>query len=102
MNREQRLRELLSALEPTDLVVGNESHMHAGPPGRESHFRVIVVSPAFAGMSRVQRHREVNRLAAGLFDEGLHALAIEAHTPEEWQARGETARRSPPCEGANR
>src|SRR5258707_14929456 len=63
--------KLMIALRPTRLDVINESHVHAGhrssPGTGESHFRVLVMSPEFAGKSRVDRHRLVNdTLAAEL------------------------------------
>lgn len=49
----------------------------------ETHMRVRVVSNAFTGKSRLERHRVLNGLAAGELQAGLHALAIEAHAPGE-------------------
>ena len=81
-----RMREkLLTALEPVYLVVIDESHNHEGHGGwREgggTHFRVKVVSPAFAGKSRVAMHRMVNEALADDLAGGVHALAIEAKAP---------------------
>ena len=82
-----RIRDrLTAALEPTWLDVLDESHRHEGHGGwREgggTHFRVKVVSPAFAGKSRVEMHRMVNAaLADELAPGGVHALAIEARAP---------------------
>ncbi|MGO4839805.1 BolA family protein, partial [Rhizobiaceae sp. 2RAB30] len=57
---------------------------HAAFDGEgETHFRVRIVSPAFAGMSRIDRHRAVNRLLADELDAGVHALAIEPAAPGE-------------------
>jgi BolA protein len=87
--------KLTAALEPERLSVINESHLHAGhhhtADGKEStfdgtgetHFRIRVVSPLFAGMSRIERHRKVNALLAEEIDAGLHALAIEPAAPGE-------------------
>lgn len=88
MTARTRLTETLTeALRPMSLEVVDESHHHAGHggwrPEGETHFRVKVVSDAFAGMSRLERHRRVNDLAAAELKAGLHALAIEARTPEE-------------------
>jgi BolA family transcriptional regulator, general stress-responsive regulator len=76
------------ALMPTELRIEDESHLHAGHAGSreggETHFRIDVVSEAFAGKSRVARHRMVNDLLADAFGrEGLHALAIRARAPGE-------------------
>lgn len=89
---ESKLRQSLS---PTFLEVINESHHHAGhhhhehgketyfDGAGETHLRIRIVSPAFAGKSRVERHRAVNALLAEEFAAGLHALAVEAAAPEE-------------------
>ncbi|GAM02505.1 BolA family protein [Sphingomonas parapaucimobilis] len=78
---------LTRALAPTHLEVINESAMHRGHLGDdgtgESHFRVIVESPAFSGQSRVARQRMVNHALADLLSERIHALAISAKTPGE-------------------
>lgn len=75
-------------LRPAAIAVDDESHLHAGHagsrPGGETHFRIDVVSDAFAGKSRVERHRIVNGLLAEAFGRrGLHALAIKARAPGE-------------------
>lgn len=88
MSLEQRMREkLIVALQPTRLDVVNESHLHAGhqssPDSGESHFRVLIVSEAFAGKSRVERHRLVNEVLSSELKDGVHALAIKACAPGE-------------------
>lgn len=79
--------KLIEALEPIRLDVINESHLHAGHHGSpgtgESHFRVLVVSPRFAGKSRIERHRLVNETLAAELKGGVHALAIKAFAPGE-------------------
>jgi BolA family transcriptional regulator, general stress-responsive regulator len=76
---EARLRERLDVID--------ESHLHAGHagarPGGETHYRLDIVASAFAGKSRVERHRLVNALLDEAFKRGLHALALRARTPEE-------------------
>ncbi len=78
---------LKAAFNPQHLEVIDESHRHAGHSGAhpdgESHFRVIIVSEAFAGQPLVQRHRMVNEALAELLRERVHALAITARTPDE-------------------
>lgn len=78
---------LTTALSPSRLEVINESAQHAGHMGDdgsgESHFRVVVESAAFAGLSRVARQRLVNQALAGLLREKVHALAIRATAPGE-------------------
>ncbi len=88
MSAEARMRQtLMVALEPTRLDIINESEMHAGHRGSpgtgESHFRILVVSPKFAGKSRVDRHRIVNGLLASELKAGVHALALAAFAPGE-------------------
>ena len=86
---ERRIREALSErFTPKDLEVVDDSARHAGHAGAGdgtggTHFNVRIVSDAFSGLSRVERHRAVNEALAGEFDAGLHALAIVAQTPEE-------------------
>ncbi len=78
---------LQERLDPTRLAVEDESHRHAGHAGwregGETHFRLDIVSPAFEGKSRVERHRLVNAALAEAFARGLHALAIKARAPGE-------------------
>ncbi|MBA4171498.1 MAG: BolA family transcriptional regulator [Hyphomicrobium sp.] len=88
MSAETRIREkLLVALRPIRLDVVNESHMHAGHAGSpgtgESHFRVLVVSDAFDGKSRVERHRMVNAALADELAGRVHALALTTYAPGE-------------------
>lgn len=88
MTMQAVMREkLIDALEPIRLDVVNESHLHAGHHGSpgtgESHFRVLVVSPKFAGLNRVARHRLVNEALAAELKGGIHALAIKAYAPGE-------------------
>ena len=88
MTLEQRIREkLMVTLEPIRLDVLNESHLHAGHAGDngtgQTHFRVLVVSKAFDGLSRIARHRLVNDALADEIRDGVHALAIKAAAPGE-------------------
>ena len=79
--------ELTNAFAPTRLEVIDESHLHAGHAGArpegETHFRVTVVSAAFAGESRLARQRAINRVLADQLAGPVHALALKALTPEE-------------------
>lgn len=88
MSVEAAIREkLIRVLQPTRLDVVNESHLHAGhrtsPGTGESHFRVLVVSQAFAGKSRIERHRLINDTLAAELKGKVHALAIKAYAPDE-------------------
>lgn len=80
-------RKLTEALAPTRLEVVDDSGRHAGHaghrPGGESHFSVRVVSAAFAGKSRVERHRMVNSVLADELAGPVHALQLTTQTPEE-------------------
>ena len=87
---EQRIatirERLLEALEPELLEIDDESHLHAGHAGARDgrgHFRVIVVSPAFAGQTRIQRHQLVYTALGALMQTDIHALSIEALAPGE-------------------
>ena len=78
---------LLEAFSPDVLRVIDESGQHIGHSGwregGETHFRIEIVSPAFAGRSRLQRHRMVNDVVKEAFERDLHALAIKASAPGE-------------------
>jgi BolA family transcriptional regulator, general stress-responsive regulator len=85
---ETTIREkLVQALQPVHLEVVNESHLHAGhrnsPGTGESHFRVLIVSPLFAGKSRLARHRLVNEVLAAELEGKIHALAVVTRAPGE-------------------
>jgi BolA protein len=79
--------KLTAAFTPSSLSVEDESARHAGHagarPGGETHFRVRIVSSAFAGLSRVERQRRVYQVLAGEIAAGVHALALTTLTPEE-------------------
>jgi BolA protein len=79
---------LRAALAPTELAVRDDSHLHAGHAGaREGrHFFVRVISARFHGLSRLARHRLVYDSLQALIPQGIHALAIEARTPDETSA----------------
>lgn len=84
---ERITKKLEEALAPQRLTVIDESHQHHGHggwrEGGETHFRVDIVSEAFAGKSRVERHRMVNTILAQELAERVHALAIAAKAPGE-------------------
>ncbi len=81
------------------LDVVNESGNHNVPPGSETHFKVVMVSPDFEGSRLIARHRAVNEVLADELAGEVHALALHTYTPEEWQARFGDAPMSPPCLG---
>ncbi|XP_058503828.1 bolA-like protein 1 [Solea solea] len=93
--------KLTNALKPDHLEVLNESHMHAVPPGSESHFRVLVVSSQFEDLPLIQRHRMVNETLKDELSCRIHALAIQAKTPAQWGSNP-TLAKSPPCMGGSK
>jgi BolA protein len=102
-DRPSRIRALLeAALRPDHLDVIDESGNHSVPRGAQSHMRVVIVAPAFAGLMRVARHRLVNDALADELRNGLHALAIEAISPAEWDERRSPRLTSPECAGGSR
>jgi len=93
--------KLQSGFEPRLLQVINESHMHSVPPGSESHFKVVLVTEAFAGKRQVQRHQQVYGLLKQELAGPVHALALHTYTPEEW-AEVEQTPASPNCMGGSK
>jgi len=84
----QRLERALSeAFSPEALDISDDSALHAGhagaPDGGESHFTVHITADAFAGKSRVERHRMVNAALRQELTGPVHALAIKANAPGE-------------------
>ncbi len=95
-------QKLLQAFNPVFLDVINESHMHSVAPGSESHFKVVIVTPAFEGMRLLQRHRAVNAVVAAELAEKIHALALHTYTPSEWyEYYAEKPPASPKCFGGS-
>lgn len=86
VQREMESR-LMAALSPERLEVVNDSGRHRGHAGDdgsgESHFTVIVEAAAFAGKSRLERQRMVNRALGDIPGDRVHALAIRAFAPGE-------------------
>jgi BolA protein len=85
------IRERLAGLEPLALELEDESEKHRGPAGyREggnTHWRLSIVSPRFAGQSTLARHRMVYRALGDLMQNPIHALAITARSPEETKGK---------------
>ncbi len=80
-------QKLTEAFVPESLRVIDESHQHEGHaghrPGGETHFRLYIVSEAFRGKSRLERHRLINAALKAELAGGVHALAIHAAAPGE-------------------
>jgi BolA family transcriptional regulator, general stress-responsive regulator len=96
---EARIRE---ALDPTHLAVVNESSKHNVPKGSETHFHVTVVSQAFEGLLRVERHRRIHQLVATEMASGLHALTLDLATPSEHAKKTGAPLASPQCLGGSK
>lgn len=92
--------KLQAGLTPSHLEVTNESHMHAVPKGSETHFKVVIVTDRFDGLSAVKRHQLVYGVLGEMMNARakprIHALAITSRTPAEWAAAPE-ANQSPLC-----
>jgi len=82
--------KLTQTFAPESVRVVDESHQHEGHaghrPGGQTHFRVYIVSDAFRGKTRIERHRMINAALANELQGGIHALAIHASAPGEKQA----------------
>ena len=82
--------KLENAFSPQHIEVKDESHLHAGHAGAreggESHFRILLVTAAFEGLSRVSRQRAVNEVLKAELAGPVHALAMKTLTPEEFEA----------------
>jgi len=79
--------KLTEAFSPQSLRVEDESHRHEGHaghrPGGQTHYRVYIVSEAFKGKTRIERHRMINAILSSELAGGVHALAIHASAPGE-------------------
>jgi BolA protein len=90
----------LTVLNPAFLEVLNESHKHSVPKNSETHFKVTIVSEQFEGTRAVKRHQMVYGVLAEELQPGkVHALAIHAYTPTEWQGQSPD---SPNCMGGSK
>lgn len=87
MTYKARIEQKLSVLNPLQVEVIDDSEKHRGHggyrEGGETHFTVRIVSPEFAGLNRLARHRLVNQLLADELAERVHALALETRAPGE-------------------
>ncbi|MDD9893146.1 MAG: BolA/IbaG family iron-sulfur metabolism protein [Gammaproteobacteria bacterium] len=100
--RAQRIEAAVTAaLNPSFIQLEDESHKHSVPEGAESHFKLVCVSEAFAGLMPVRRHQKVYGELQSELDGGLHALALHLYTPEEW-AMQQQAPASPDCKGGSK
>ena len=95
-------RKLAEGIQAMHLQVVNESGNHNVPPGSESHFKVVLVSPDFDGKTLLARHRLVNSLLADELKSRVHALALHTYTEAEWRSQQGDAPMSPPCLGGGK
>jgi BolA family transcriptional regulator, general stress-responsive regulator len=82
----ERMKQRLQSLEPLRLRIDDDSALHAGHEGARSgggHYRLHLVSPRFAGLTRVARHRLVYDVLDSLMRREVHALAMTLLSPEE-------------------
>ena len=87
--------KLTTELAPVHLEVINESSNHNVPPGSESHFKLVVVSEAFAGKNLLARHRLINEVLADELANKIHALTMHTYTESEWQESQSSVPNSP-------
>lgn len=101
MSVQEEIEAKLSAgLQPSLLIVANESHMHGGA-ATESHYNITAVADTFGDLSLVRRHQSVYKLLQQELAAGVHALALHLYTSEEWAQRQQTAPLSPDCKGGS-
>lgn len=86
MTLADEIQRRLAVLAPEQLELIDDSALHAGHAGARSggkHFRLAIVAPAFAGKNTVARHRMIYDALGDLMRRDIHALAIQARSPEE-------------------
>ncbi|MSQ54284.1 MAG: BolA family transcriptional regulator [Betaproteobacteria bacterium] len=87
MTVESRMRERLAALAPVQLDLVDESSRHQGhagwKEGGNTHWKLAIVSAAFAGRNTVARHRMIYQALGDLMENPIHALSISARSPDE-------------------
>lgn len=98
MDMRERIQHALHALNPTHLHVDDESHMHSR--GQQTHYKAVIVSPRFDGLSPVRRHQAVYAALGELMPQ-FHALALHTYTPDEWQQQ-DAVPASPTCRGGSK
>ena len=102
MKTQQKIIDKLTTqLRPVHLEVLNESYMHSVPPGSESHFKVVIVTEAFAGQRQVKRHQLVYGVLSEELADDVHALALHTYAPSEWN-QTMSAPQSPQCMGGSK
>ncbi len=85
MNRLEKMRGLLAVLQPAQLEITDDSHLHAGHAGARSgggHYNLMIVSAQFIGKTTMARHRMVYSALGEMMKHDIHALKITASTPD--------------------
>lgn len=93
-------QKLTDKFQPQELILQNESLTHGLPASAEKHFKLIIVSEKFAPLTRVARHRAIHDLLSTELKEQVHALSIQAFTPQEWEKS--KVHDSPECLGGGK
>lgn len=86
MNTIEQMQQRLQVLQPVTIEIHDDSAQHAGHEGAKGgggHYWLTIAAPVFAGKSRLQRHRLVYDALGDLMQQKIHALSIQAYTPEE-------------------
>ena len=91
-----QIQQKLQELQPVHLDIINESHMHSGP-ATDSHYKLTIVSDAFAELRPVARHQLIYRILANELAGAVHALALHTFAPSEWSDQS-TVPASPNCQ----
>lgn len=99
---EQEITRIVTdSMQPELFRIENESHRHSVPVNSETHFKLVVVSDIFDGLSRVKRHQHIYQLLQQQLAGPVHALALHLYTPAEWQQRQQDVPASPDCRGGS-
>src|SRR5215208_838140 len=99
MTRSKRIESKLLEVVPKYFEIYNESSKHHVAEGSETHFKMIIVSPVFDGLTKIERHRLIHKLLADELQNGLHALTLHLFTEKEWESKSNIDRSSPNCRG---
>ena len=91
---------LQTRFEPAHLDLVNESYKHNVPAGSETHFKLTLATDEFSGASQVRRHQLVYAALQTFLDQGVHALALNTLTLEEW-SDSPAQRETPDCLGGS-
>jgi BolA protein len=94
--------KLNNSFQPAFMDVINESHTHNVPAGSESHFKIIIASNTFDGLTLIKRHRLVNEVLANELNGAVHAMALHTMTPDEYFEKAGKVAESPECMGGTK